>query len=151
MDEVKARSTKWCIDSVTRGVRRCVDPKEDAKKAKQDEAGIVIPDAIVGRRQKKKEKTFEYEIKWQFKSLDSNCWVEKDIVVKMGYLNKKYLQRQLDLMPRGASAGRRSEMEEPSRPPLSLSGLLSSYQGYFIRLVPRLACQIVCNVRCYMY
>lgn len=71
--------------------------------------------------------------------------------VKMGYLNKKYLQRQLDLMPRGASAGRRSEMEEPSRPPLSLSGLLSSYQGYFIRLVPRLACQIVCNVRCYMY
>merc|ERR1712194_851125 len=81
VDEEKARATKWCIDSVTGGVRRCVDPKEDAKKAKQDEAGIVIPDAIVGRRQKKKEKTFEYELKWQFKSLDSNCWVEKDIVV----------------------------------------------------------------------
>merc|ERR1712085_247743 len=68
------------------------DEKEDAKKAKQDEAGIVIPDAIVGRRQKKKEKTFEYELKWQFKSLDSNCWVEKDIVVKMGYL--KLVQRE---------------------------------------------------------
>merc|ERR1712127_367459 len=92
VDEEKARSTKWCIDSVTGGVRRCVDPKEDAKKAKQDEAGIVIPDAIVGRRQKKKEKTFEYELKWQFKSLDSNCWVEKDIVVKMGYL--KLVQRE---------------------------------------------------------
>merc|ERR1719162_1968793 len=62
------------------------------KKAKQDEAGIVIPDAVVGRRQKKKEKTFEYEIKWQFKSLDSNCWVEKDIVVKMGYL--KLVERE---------------------------------------------------------
>merc|ERR1712127_817713 len=92
VDEEKARATKWCIDSVTGGVRRCVDPKEDAKKAKQDEAGIVIPDAVVGRRQKKKEKTFEYEIKWQFKSLDSNCWVEKDIVVKMGYL--KLVQRE---------------------------------------------------------
>merc|ERR1712160_98354 len=92
VDEEKARSTKWCIDSVTGGVRRCVDAKEDAKKAKQDEAGIVIPDAIVGRRQKKKEKTFEYEIKWRFKSLDSNCWVEKDIVVKMGYL--KLVQRE---------------------------------------------------------
>merc|ERR1711957_1061479 len=92
VDEEKARSTKWCIDSVTGGVRRCVDAKEDAKKAKQDEAGIVIPDAIVGRRQKKKEKTFEYELKWQFKSLDSNCWVEKDIVVKMGYL--KLVQRE---------------------------------------------------------
>merc|ERR1711957_1043833 len=92
VDEEKARATKWCIDSVTGGVRRCVDPKEDAKKAKQDEAGIVIPDAVVGRRQKKKEKTFEYELKWQFKSLDSNCWVEKDIVVKMGYL--KLVQRE---------------------------------------------------------
>merc|ERR1711865_925615 len=92
VDEEKARSTKWCIDSVTGGVRRCVDAKEDAKKAKQDEAGIVIPDAIVGRRQKKKEKTFEYELKWQFKSLDANCWVEKDIVVKMGYL--KLVQRE---------------------------------------------------------
>ena len=30
-------------------------------KAKQDEAGAVVPDAIVNRRQKKKEKTFEYE------------------------------------------------------------------------------------------
>ena len=28
--------------------------QEDAKKAKQDEAGAVIPDAIVNRRQKKK-------------------------------------------------------------------------------------------------
>merc|ERR1711935_401472 len=92
VDEEKARSQKWCIDSVTGGVRRCVDAKEDAKKAKQDEAGIVIPDAIVGRRQKKKEKTFEYEVKWQFKPMDSICWVEKDIVVKMGYL--KLVQRE---------------------------------------------------------
>merc|ERR1712083_260698 len=84
VDEEKARATKWCIDSVSGGVRRCTDPKEDAKKAKQDEAGAVVPDAICNRRQK--EKTFEYEVKWQFKSLDQNAWVEKDILVRMGYL-----------------------------------------------------------------
>merc|ERR1740120_549440 len=92
VDEEKARATKWCIDSVSGSVRRCVDPKEDAKKAKQDEAAAVVPDAILGRRQKKKEKTYEYEGKWQFKPMESNCWVEKDILVKMGYL--KLVQRE---------------------------------------------------------
>merc|ERR1711874_316967 len=84
--------SKWCIDTVTGTVRRCTDPKEDAKKAKQDEAGAVTPEALCNRRQKKKEKTFEYEVKWQFKSLDQNTWVEKDIIVRMGYL--KLVQRE---------------------------------------------------------
>merc|ERR1712056_120024 len=92
VDEEKARAQKWCIDGVTGGVRRCTDPKEDAKKAKQDEAAAVVPDAIFNRRQKKKEKTFEYEIKWQFKPIENNVWVEKEIVVKMGYL--KLVQRE---------------------------------------------------------
>merc|ERR1712014_564271 len=91
VDEEAARAAKWCIDSVTGSVRRCTDPKEDAKKAKQDEAGAVVPDAITNRRQKK-EKTFEYEVKWQFKSLDQNTWVEMDIIVRMGYL--KLVQRE---------------------------------------------------------
>jgi len=46
----------------------------------------------MGRRQKKKEKTYEYEVKWQFKPIESNVWVEKDILVKMGYL--KIVQRE---------------------------------------------------------
>jgi len=92
VDEAAAREAKWCIDTVSGSVRRCTDPKEDAKKAKQDEAGAVVPDAICNRRQKKKEKTFEYEVKWQFKSLDQNAWVEKDILVRMGYL--KLVQRE---------------------------------------------------------
>merc|ERR1711953_349058 len=92
VDEEKARSKKWCIDGATGGVRLCTDPKEDAKKAKQDEAGAVVPDAIVNRRQKKKEKTYEYEVKWQFKPIESNVWVEKDILIKMGYL--KLVQRE---------------------------------------------------------
>merc|ERR1712050_176270 len=92
VDEEKARATKWCIDSVTGGVRRCIDPKEDAKKAKQDEANTVVPDAVLNRRQKKKEKTFEYEVKWQFKPIENNAWVEKEVLVKMGYL--KLVQRE---------------------------------------------------------
>merc|ERR1712056_36321 len=92
VDEEAARAAQWCIDSVSGGVRRCTDPKEDAKKAKQDEAAAVIPDAVMNRRQKKKEKTYEYEVKWQFKPIESNAWVEKEILVKMGYL--KLVQRE---------------------------------------------------------
>merc|ERR1712050_623746 len=92
VDEEKARAAKWCVDSVTGGVRRCTDPKEDAKKAKSDEVAAVVPEAILNRRQKKKEKTFEYETKWQLKPMESNVWVEKDILIKMGYL--KMVQRE---------------------------------------------------------
>merc|ERR1712186_289346 len=92
VDEEAARAAQWCIDSVSGGVRRCTDPKEDAKKAKQDEINAVVPDAVLGRRQKKKEKTYEYEVKWQFKPMESNVWVEKDILVKMGYL--RLVQRE---------------------------------------------------------
>merc|ERR1712159_958990 len=92
VDEETARAQKWCIDQVRGDVRRVTDPKEDAKKAKQDENNVVVPDAILNRRQKKKEKTYEYEVKWQFKPIENNVWVEKDILVKMGYL--KLVQRE---------------------------------------------------------
>merc|ERR1719155_332885 len=52
----------------------------------------VVPDAVLNRRYKKKEKTYEYEVKFQFKAMDQNVWVEKDILVKMGYL--KLVQRE---------------------------------------------------------
>merc|ERR1712040_26233 len=111
VDEEKARATKWCVDSVSGGVRRCIDPKEDAKKAKADEAAAVVPDAIVNRRQKKKEKTFEYEVKWQFKPIESNVWVEKEILIKMGYL--KLVQREDER--RAAMAGLMSkQLTQPS-------------------------------------
>merc|ERR1719413_231458 len=92
VDEEAARAAKWCIDTVTGNVRRCTDPKEDAKKAKIDETAAVVPDAVVNRRQKKKEKTYEYEVKWQWKDMNQNSWVEKETLVKMGYL--KMVQRE---------------------------------------------------------
>merc|ERR1711885_101145 len=33
-----------------------------------------------------------YEVKWQFKPIESNCWVPKDTIIKMGYL--KMVQRE---------------------------------------------------------
>merc|ERR1711981_1210635 len=55
VDEAAARSQPWCIDAASGAVRRCTSPSEDAKKAKQDEANTVVPDAVLNRRQKKKE------------------------------------------------------------------------------------------------
>merc|ERR1712118_265404 len=92
VDEEKARAQKWCIDGVTGAVRRVTNPKEDPKKAKQDEYNVVIPDAILNRRQNKKEKTFEYQVKWQMQGIESACWVEKDIIIAIGVL--KMAQRE---------------------------------------------------------
>merc|ERR1712176_259679 len=92
VDEEKARAQKWCIDGTSGAVRRCTDPTVGAKKAKQDEAGAVVPDAILNRRNKKKEKTYEYETKWQFKDIEHNVWVEKDTLIQMGYI--KMVQRE---------------------------------------------------------
>merc|ERR1711976_411375 len=92
VDEEKARATKWCIDGASGDVRRCTDPKEDPKKAKADEAAAVVPDAILNRKQNKKEKSYTYEVKWQFKDISDSCWVSKENLVKMGYL--KLVQRE---------------------------------------------------------
>merc|ERR1711998_250050 len=92
VDEEKARAQKWCIDGVTGAVRRVTNPKEDPKKAKQDENNVVIPDAILNRRQNKKEKTMEYQMKWQMQGIESATWVGKDIIIAMGFL--KMVQRE---------------------------------------------------------
>merc|ERR1719456_2059702 len=92
VDEEAARAAKWCIDSVRGDVRPVTNPKEDPKKAKQDESNVVVPDAIMNRRGKNKGKTLEYEVKWQFRPTEQNVWVERDTLLKMGYL--KMVQRE---------------------------------------------------------
>merc|ERR1719321_589202 len=92
VDEEDARSKKWCIDAVTGDARLCITEKEDPKKAKQDEANVVVPDAVLNRKMLKKEKTFTYEVKWQFRPIEANTWVEKDSLIRMGY--KKLVQRE---------------------------------------------------------
>ena len=92
VDEEDARSKKWCIDAVTGEARLCITEKEDPKKAKQDEVGVVVAEAVLNRKHKKKEKTFEYEVKWQFRPIEANTWVEKDTLIKMGF--KKLVERE---------------------------------------------------------
>ena len=92
VDEATARDRPWCIDAVTGEARLCITEKEDPKKHKQDIVNAVVPDAVLNRKQNKKEKTFMYEVKWQFKPIESNVWVCKEALVKMGYL--KLVQRE---------------------------------------------------------
>jgi len=92
VDEAAARSVEWCIDGSTGVVRPCILAEEDEKKSKQDANNAVIPDAILERRQRKKDKTYEYRVKWRHKTIDSACWVEREILVRMGYL--KMVQRE---------------------------------------------------------
>merc|ERR1719156_146506 len=92
VDEEVARARKWCIDGTSGDVRPCTDPKEDAKKAKQDEAGVGTPEAVVNRRYMKKEKSYQYEVKWQFKAIDATNWCDREILIRMGYI--KLVQRE---------------------------------------------------------
>lgn len=92
VDEEAARQQKWCTDAVNGGVRMVTNPKEDPKKAKQDEANIIEVNGVVNRRVLKKEKTFEYEVGLMYKPPECNVWIEKSTLIKMGYL--KLAQRE---------------------------------------------------------
>merc|ERR1719310_1012150 len=92
VDEQAAGAQKWCTDAVTGTVRKVTDPKEDAKKSKQDEANIVEVNGVVNRRVLKKEKSFEYEVCLMYKPPECNVWIEKSTLIKMGYL--KLIQRE---------------------------------------------------------
>merc|ERR1712093_757901 len=70
------RAVKWCVDSKSGVVRKCVPgEKSDIP---------VEPDTLLNRR-KNKAKKYEYETKWMFKSIEQACWVERDTLVAMGY------------------------------------------------------------------
>lgn len=92
IDEEAARAKAWCIDGATGDVRLAHTIEQDEKKAKQDLNNVVVPDAVLNRRQRKRDKMYEYEMKWEFKPVESSCWVERDILVEMGYL--KLVQRE---------------------------------------------------------
>ena len=57
-----------------------------------EEKRAVEPDMILGRRENKKMKFKEYEVKWKGKSEEMTMWVRRDILVKMGAI--KLVQRQ---------------------------------------------------------
>lgn len=83
-------------DEKRQGVKWFRDPKQSFRlrkcEDKKDEAFAVVPEALLKRRENKKEKTKEYEVKWQFKSIEDTNWIDRDTLLKMGYL--KMVQRK---------------------------------------------------------
>ena len=57
-----------------------------------DEKRAVEPEAILARRDNRKLKLKEYEVKWKGKGDDMKMWVKREILIKMGAI--KMVQRQ---------------------------------------------------------
>merc|ERR1719191_1941265 len=85
VQEEEAQAQQWFLDPKQAFRLRKCETKEDAKLA-------VVPETLFKRRENKKEKTKEYEVKWMFKSIEQTSWIERDLLIKMGYL--KMVQRK---------------------------------------------------------
>merc|ERR1711920_477941 len=64
-------------------VKKC--DTSDTKEGKAERAAKVTPEAILNRQKHLKTKKYMYEIKWQHKPVECNTWVERDIILAMGY------------------------------------------------------------------
>lgn len=82
--EEDLRAVSWILDPVRNTVRKLEGEKEKKH--------VVIPDAILNRRKNKKEKTTEYEVKWQFKDITESYWVLRETMIAMGYM--KMVQKE---------------------------------------------------------
>merc|ERR1719329_710052 len=82
-DDEKKRLQPWWICPRTLDVKKC-DMSATAE-AKKERAAAVIPDAILNRQKHTKTKKYIYEVKWMHKSMESNSWVEREVLLEMGY------------------------------------------------------------------
>merc|ERR1712115_4117 len=82
-DDEKKRETPWFIDPKSNEPRKC--DMSDTKEGKADRASAVVPEAILNRQKHTKTKKYMYETKWAHKGLESNSWVERDVLLAMGY------------------------------------------------------------------
>merc|ERR1711918_17809 len=82
-NEVKEKK-KFFINPATNALKVCEDAKEEAK--------AITCEAILARRENKKEKVKEYQTKLQFKPVEDSIWISRDILIKMGHL--ALVQRQ---------------------------------------------------------
>merc|ERR1712110_728774 len=70
-DDVKLRERPWFICPKTLEVKKC-DMSD-------------TPEAVLNRQKHTKTKKYIYEVKWMHKSVECNTWVERDIILAMGY------------------------------------------------------------------
>jgi elongation factor 3 len=82
--EEKIKVVKYYLDTDEMQLKVC-DTLQQENKA-------LFPEAILGRRDNKKEKTKEYEVKWKDKPIESAIFVKREILIKMGAI--KLVQRQ---------------------------------------------------------
>merc|ERR1712238_581147 len=82
-DDVKKREQPWYICPKTLDLKKC--DMSDTKEGKFTRDMNQIPDSIINRQKHTKTKKYIYEVKWMNKSLDSNTWVEREILMAMGY------------------------------------------------------------------
>merc|ERR1711985_52651 len=64
-------------------VKKC--DMTDTAEGKKERAAAVVPDALLNRQKHTKTKKYIYEVKWMHKSVESNSWVEREILLEMGY------------------------------------------------------------------
>merc|ERR1712054_364786 len=82
-DDEKKREQPWFICPKSLEVKKC--DMSDTADGKKERAQAVIPEAILNRKKHTKTKKYIYEVKWMHKSLESNTWVERDVILAMGY------------------------------------------------------------------
>merc|ERR1719497_177395 len=82
-DDAKLREQPWYICQKTFDVKKC--DMSDTKEAKATRDAAVQPEAILNRQKHTKTKTHIYEVKWQHKPVENNSWVEREILLEMGY------------------------------------------------------------------
>jgi elongation factor 3 len=76
VDEEALRAVKWCVDSKSGVVRKCVVGEKGDNP--------ISPDCILNRK-KNKQKKYEYEVKMMHKPVEAAVWIERDTMVAMGY------------------------------------------------------------------
>merc|ERR1711937_864549 len=89
-DDEKKRLQPWYICPKTYDVRKC--DMTDTKEGKASRDAAVVPEAILNRQKNTKTKKYNYEVKSMHKPVEANSWVERDVLLEMGYskiVNKK--------------------------------------------------------------
>merc|ERR1719181_310573 len=82
-DDDKKRERPWFICPKTLEVKKC--DMSDTPEGKKERAAAVVPEALLNRQKHTKTKKYIYEVKWMHKSVESNSWVEREILLEMGY------------------------------------------------------------------
>merc|ERR1712091_681117 len=82
-DDEKKRLQPWSVCPKALEVKKC--DMSDSAEGKKERNAAVVPDAILNRQKHTKTKKYIYEVKWMNKGLESNTWVERDILLAMGY------------------------------------------------------------------